>query len=964
MSWIGKGIAAIVVKAARFLAWFYYSTIRVSGTDRIPAHGPVLLVANHANSLVDPVVLGLAMRRRVRYLAKGPLFEIPVVGTLARWLGMIPVWRTVDDRSKMRRNIRSLADAAEALANREAVGIFPEGKSHDLRTLEPMFAGTSRIILQALDAGTDDLVVLPVGINYGDKQLFRSSVWVQVGEPIPAAEFVASHDSAGKAKTALTDEIAERLRSVIIHLDDPEWEPFLEDLEILDPESENPDGDDLFSLRQRWAIAGALNHFRVEEPEKVESIGRALSAHHIRLARRGLRVRAVILRHTGWRRIAALMARSIQLCFGFVPVLCGILHNLVPVLAEHGIVRLIPQTGHTTIACSRLVVGTVVFGLWYAFMWWWMSLFFLPWVASFWAITMPFAGLYALRYVRALRVVLRRWWTEARMLVDRKFLNERREMQARIRRRIRSLSDRYAEIRPPLKPKKLPIYRRPGLRIGVIWGTTAAAAAILVFAGIRAGFREYTLSALTAPAFDLASLDEQTLAREISSDEEVLGTVLSTLQNVRREAQKVRAALGDEDQSFLDPSEADEIHRLMWTHLSYRNELLRLIWKYRAASSVDDPRLRLRASLLVLTSGSALYQSASILVSTFENVPAARRKLNEPDPAWEIPEDMFDTIAHNLGDRVNVRALAEELARYHSQSAQYRQHELVGSEPHARFHAAIGAVTVKSPGGSNLLVDMIEEIETMTGETIYEGQSLISTWLGNTRVRERKGGPRVTAGHLEEIRAVLRPGDILIERQDWFLSRALMPGYWAHAALYVGDADTVAALGLADHEWVAPRWNSFRNSRCDILEAVPAGVRMTTLDHCIGVADSAAILRPRLSETEIKDAIARAFRDVGKPYDFEFDFFTGDKIVCTELIYRAYEGKITFDLVDVLGRKTFPPTELARKCAVESGREDREFDLILFLDGHVIGPSARKRGPGAFARSVDRPALTWLNMPR
>lgn len=60
MAWIGNFIASAIVKSARFLAWFYYSTIRVSGAGRIPASGPVLLVANHANSIVDPVALGLA----------------------------------------------------------------------------------------------------------------------------------------------------------------------------------------------------------------------------------------------------------------------------------------------------------------------------------------------------------------------------------------------------------------------------------------------------------------------------------------------------------------------------------------------------------------------------------------------------------------------------------------------------------------------------------------------------------------------------------------------------------------------------------------------------------------------------------------------------------------------------------------------------------------------------------------
>jgi glycerol-3-phosphate O-acyltransferase/dihydroxyacetone phosphate acyltransferase len=964
MEWIGRVMGSIFVRVARLVVWSFYSTIRVSGAERIPRSGPTLLVANHANSLVDPVVLGLAVRRRVRYLAKAPLFDLPFFGTLIRGLGMIPVWRAVDDRSQMRKNLRSLGDAAQALAEGESVGIFPEGRSHDQRTLEPIFSGTSRIILQALDAGAEELTILPVGINYGVKQLFRSSVWVQVGEPIPARQFVEAHGGHAEAKKTLNEEIGKRLRAAIIHLDDPAWETYLEDLEILDPASESPDGDELFSLRQRAVIAGALNHFRVSEPTKVESIGRALNAHRMRLEKRGLRVRSIILRQSGWRRLVGLLARSFQLVLGLVPVLCGTLHNLLPLLLERGIVRLINQTGRTTVALSRLGVGVLIFGIWYGLIAWLMSRYFLPWVAWFWAITMPFAGLYALNYFRALAVISRRWRTELRMLFNRKFLEGRRIIQARISARVHDLSTRYADLRPPVEPKHLPIYQHPLLRRVLLWGITGFTVGLLGLAGYRVGFRSYTLPALTAPAFDLGALDVQTLHAEIQADEQMLEEILTTLKNLGKTGDQTHQDFQDGTRSYLDPADVDEIHRLMLTFLNCRNELFRLVWKYRDAETIPDPPLRLRSSLLVLTSGCALYDAASKLVTMFQDDPEAQRKLNEAEGTWEIPEGIYDTIAHNLTEPKNLRALVAEHAKYKSQLGDYRSHGLMESSPQARFHQKVGAATVTGVNGPNLLVGMLEELDKIKDDTLYQGQSLVSTWIGNTRVRERKGGPRITPEHLAQMRDILKPGDILIERQDWFLSRAFMPGYWAHAAIYVGDAKTVEGLGLDTHEWVMPQGKKFGEGPFEILEAVPSGVRMTTLDHCIGVADSVAILRPRVSEREVKEAIARAFRDLGKPYDFEFDFFSGDKIVCTELVYRAFSGSLDLNLVDVLGRQTLPPTELARAFASEVGQEDRNFDLILFLDGHVVGPAARERGPRVFANTVNRPALTWLNVPQ
>jgi hypothetical protein len=195
-----------------------------------------------------------------------------------------------------------------------------------------------------------------------------------------------------------------------------------------------------------------------------------------------------------------------------------------------------------------------------------------------------------------------------------------------------------------------------------------------------------------------------------------------------------------------------------------------------------------------------------------------------------------------------------------------------------------------------------------------------------------------------------------------------MPGYWAHAALYVGTVEDLVALGLDEDPRVKPHWKEFTQRDEEghehvILEAVPAGVRITTMEHCLGVADSAAILRPRLSKAQIKEAIAVAFSHLGKPYDFEFDFFSTDKLVCTELVYRAYDSYLNFPLVDVMGRRTLPPTELLRYYADNMDKPERELDFVAFYDGKETLSHAEKSTAEELAKSVDRPSLTWLQKP-
>src|SRR5215217_6328312 len=156
----------------RRLIRLYYPKIEVSGGDHIPSNGPVLLVANHANSLIDPVIVGIAASRAVRFFAKAPLFETPVLGRLMRALGMLPAFRAQDDGAQVRRNLESLNVGAQALASGDAVGIFPEGKSHDSLKLDQIRSGAARMAVQAVQSGAHELKLVPIGINYQRKQLF------------------------------------------------------------------------------------------------------------------------------------------------------------------------------------------------------------------------------------------------------------------------------------------------------------------------------------------------------------------------------------------------------------------------------------------------------------------------------------------------------------------------------------------------------------------------------------------------------------------------------------------------------------------------------------------------------------------------------------------------------------------------------------------------------------------------
>ena len=93
-------LAALLL--TRLLAAVFYRSVEVRGLEHVPADGPLVFVSNHANSLVDPLLLIALLPRRIRFLAKSTLWQNPVLVPLLRLTGAVPVYRRQDggDMSK------------------------------------------------------------------------------------------------------------------------------------------------------------------------------------------------------------------------------------------------------------------------------------------------------------------------------------------------------------------------------------------------------------------------------------------------------------------------------------------------------------------------------------------------------------------------------------------------------------------------------------------------------------------------------------------------------------------------------------------------------------------------------------------------------------------------------------------------------------------------------------------------
>ncbi len=953
----------------RGLVRFYYPRIEIEGGERLPASGPVLLIANHPNSLIDPVLLGVAARRPVRLLAKAPLFSVPLFGAALRATGMIPAYRGSDDPKAVRRNLDSLADAARTLATEGGVlGIFPEGKTHDALRLAQVKSGAARLALQALAAGAKDLRVVPVALNYERKEKFRSAVWIRVGEPVDVAAWLAAHGGdEHAAMRALTPELDRRLRRELIDLDDPEMEKLLDDVAWLLPRRHNRAAAGLAALRERKQVADALNHFHRTTPERARAAALRVSTHADALRAVGLTSGARLLRESGPALAFRLVRDGIGGCFGAAFALWGLALHLAPFAFSRLVASLLGRGDRATLALWRLLFGSLLLLGWYGALALAAAAYFQPWVVILLCALAPASGLFGLRWLRLQRGRARAWWAELRLLIDRRRAAVLRAEHAAIAELLSNYASEWAEhpdARPTpaesASPRRLRLVRPPA------WVTAAlaAVAAALLLGAAAWVWHDHPVEWRRTDSPALHDLPPERLVAELDRDERALAGVIDGIGALEKKFRAFEAGLLAGEHSYYRQADDDEIRRMVVTFLALRDATLRTAWAYERHGQLDPGVARERAARLHATALILSYDLAARFVREFGDKPAARRKINEAEPRWNLPAGTYDTLRGALAIREYRRLLERALAFAPAPDAPpappgfapalSAARERLADHPPSWFAAKLAAGA--------------DELHDAAGAGFYRASSGVSTLIGDTRLRApREGRALISSGQLAELHGRLRPGDILIERRNWYLSNAFLPGYWPHAALYVGTAAELRSLGIADDPRIAGKLAAFAapdelGHAHAVIEAMSEGVVFTSAEHSIGEADGVAVLRPRVDDAARREIIARAFDHSGKPYDFDFDFFSADKLVCTEVVYRATDGYVTLPLVEVLGRRTLPALEIVRYALSPAGREQLEF--VALLDGDERRGVADWADATVLAETINRPALTWLQPRR
>ena len=428
---------------------------------------------------------------------------------------------------------------------------------------------------------------------------------------------------------------------------------------------------------------------------------------------------------------------------------------------------------------------------------------------------------------------------------------------------------------------------------------------------------------------------------QLIADTQALRQITAGLEQLQERSDHSQIIPAAEQRGYLTPEEDDRVRQGLLAYRNYRLALYEIIVRLESYPKLRPPELRLKAFLVAFGAALTLYSRSLRLDELAARSDLVRAKLNEPEPKFDLEEGFFDEVMSGF---CSLRNYGLILGAWWFWSTRRRAiRSLAGREDGPWYwleHLAIHERRHVQSALKRVLRRRLKLDWRSFWKTVFKpvdrvqyrarmrvGGRFAGFWL-QPALHQALDEPTLLALH-----PLLRPGDVLLTRSEGKLTAALLPGFWAHAAIRLGSRRDLSGLSAQNAREAGPD-----DGVGYMIEAVSPCVRIVSLKTCLD-ADHVLVLRPNLGPHPRNEALQEALRHLGKAYDFEFDFNLSNRIVCTGLVYRSFHGRghVRFDLIKRLGNFTLTGDDLVRQAlAVESGKPS-SFEATALLLRRVTG---------------------------
>ncbi|MBL4889310.1 MAG: hypothetical protein JKX97_04730 [Candidatus Lindowbacteria bacterium] len=412
----------------------------------------------------------------------------------------------------------------------------------------------------------------------------------------------------------------------------------------------------------------------------------------------------------------------------------------------------------------------------------------------------------------------------------------------------------------------------------------------------------------------MASLSRDEILVRLHEGARTIEQMAPFMEELKVKAIELRTISNVENQGFFRPE--DEM-RTRQIHASY--------WQTRAAffDLIESVRLSFDkrtdlafpAFLIAYAAALLMIDAARFLRDNFDSIPVIVTKLNHADPAFGIPKQTYNTVQKSLTDPGNAIQLffANQFWERHSGGLEkFCEIEKKYRPCYDTICALENKIKVRARDYAKARVKLrakeaFSDLQDLAVDHIIYGLQEFLSLTASSISTSPRHVPALPKDIQDAFNEILQPGDILVTRKNHALTNYFLPGFWPHALLYVGTPDQLNGLQKNTQEILADNWDCFfelgQRSTGRVLESLKDGVRLRTTSSPFA-SDALAVIRPQLNESGIAEALKRGIEHEGKPYDFDFDFTRSNRLVCTEVIYRSYDGihNIEFPLSKRAGR--------------------------------------------------------------